>query len=60
MCTHNRKAIGWLSGILLSGKFKEAFLGNYFPCERRDVKVEEFLYLKQGNMSVRGIDFEVL
>ena len=24
----------------------------YFPCERREVKVEEFINLKQGNMSV--------
>ena len=33
-------------------KFKEAFLGKYFPRERRKVKVEEFINLKQGNMSV--------
>ena len=24
----------------------------YFPCERREVKVEEFIKVKQGNMSV--------
>ena len=33
-------------------KFKEAFLGKYFPRERRKVKVEEFINLKQGNMTV--------
>ena len=35
------------------GKFKEAFLGKYFPCEGREVKVEEFINLKQQNMSVK-------
>ena len=30
----------------------EAFLGKYFPHERREVKVEEFINLKQGNMNV--------
>ena len=33
-------------------EFKEAFLGKYFPHERREVKVEDFINLKQGNMSV--------
>ena len=33
-------------------EFKEAFLGKYFPRERREVKVEEFIHLRQGNMSV--------
>ena len=33
-------------------EFKEAFLGKYFPQERGEVKVEEFINLKQGNMSV--------
>ena len=32
-------------------EFKEAFLGKYFPSERREVKVEEFIYFKQVNMS---------
>ena len=33
-------------------EFKEAFLVMYFPLERRKIKVEEFINLKQGNMSV--------
>ena len=33
-------------------EFMESFLGKYFPHERRVVKVEEFINLKQGNMSV--------
>ena len=33
-------------------EFKKAFLGKYFPRERREVKVEEFINLKQGNVSV--------
>ena len=33
-------------------EFKEVFLGKYFSRENREVKVEEFINLKQGNMSV--------
>ena len=33
-------------------ELKEAFIGKYFAPERRDVMVEEFTNLKQGNMSV--------
>ena len=33
-------------------EFKEAFLGKYFPHERREVKVQELINLKQGNISV--------
>ncbi|TMW82494.1 hypothetical protein EJD97_005805, partial [Solanum chilense] len=33
-------------------ELKEAFLGKYFPHERREVKVEEFINLKKGSMSV--------
>ncbi|XP_069145521.1 uncharacterized protein [Solanum lycopersicum] len=33
-------------------EFKKAFLCMYFPCERRESKVEEFINLKHGNMSV--------
>mgnify|MGYP002555469830 CR=1 FL=1 len=40
------------SGPIEWEEFKEAFLGKYFPRERREVKVEEFINLKQGNMSV--------
>ena len=32
--------------------FKEAFLGMYFLRERREIKMEKFINLKQGNMSV--------
>ena len=37
---------------IMWGKCKEAFLGNYFPHEIREVKVEEFINTKQVNMSV--------
>ncbi|XP_069146585.1 uncharacterized protein [Solanum lycopersicum] len=40
------------SGPIEWEEFKEALLGKYFPRERREVKVEEFINLKQGNMSV--------
>ena len=30
----------------------EALLGMYFPCERREVKVGEFINHRQGNMGV--------
>ena len=30
----------------------EAFLDKYFPLERIEVKVEEFINLKKGNLSV--------
>ncbi|XP_049369929.1 uncharacterized protein LOC125834819 [Solanum verrucosum] len=33
-------------------EFKNAFLGRYFPREKREVKVEEFINLRQGSMSV--------
>ena len=33
-------------------EFMKAFLGKYFPRERRMVKVKEFINLKQGNLSV--------
>ena len=33
-------------------EFKEAFLGKNFYREWREVKVEEFINIKQGNMSV--------
>ncbi|XP_049347855.1 uncharacterized protein LOC125812397 [Solanum verrucosum] len=34
-------------------KFKKAFLDRYFPLEKREVKVEEFINLRQGNMNVQ-------
>ena len=40
------------SGLIEWEEFKKAFHGKYFPCERREVKVEEFINLKQGNRSV--------
>ncbi|XP_049348188.1 uncharacterized protein LOC125812755 [Solanum verrucosum] len=33
-------------------EFKGAFLGKYFPREKRECKVEEFINFRQGNMSV--------
>ena len=43
-------------------KFKKAFIGKYFPRERRKVKVEEFINLKQGKMSVEeySLKFSIL
>ena len=38
--------------------FKEAFLVNYFPRETREVKVEEFINLKQGSMSLEEYSFK--
>ena len=40
------------SGPIEWEEFKEAFLGKYFPRERREVKAEEFNKFRQGNMSV--------
>ena len=34
-------------------EFKEVFLGKYFPWEKTEVKVEEFINPKQGNISVK-------
>ena len=34
-------------------KFKEAFLVKYFPREMGEVKVEEFINLNKGDMSVK-------
>ena len=33
-------------------EFKEAFLGKYFPLEKRECKIEEFINLRQGIMNV--------
>ena len=41
------------SGPIDWKKFKEAFLWKYFPREMREVKVDEYINLKQGNMSVK-------
>ena len=40
------------SGPIELEEFKEVFIGKYFPRELREVKVEEFINIKQGNMSV--------
>ena len=40
------------SGPIEWEEFKEFFHGKYFPCEMREVKVEEFINLKLSNMSV--------
>ena len=40
------------SGPIKWKEFKEDFLRMYFPLERREVKVEEFINIKKGNMSV--------
>ena len=38
-------------------EFKETFLEKYFHRERREVKVEEFINLKQGSMSVYSFKY---
>lgn len=40
-------------------EIKEAFLGNYFPREKKEVKIEEFIKFGQGNMIVGGVFFKV-
>ncbi|TMX03945.1 hypothetical protein EJD97_012851 [Solanum chilense] len=40
------------SGPIEWEEIKEAFLGNYFPHEMREVKVEEFINLRQENTSM--------
>ena len=40
------------SGPIELDEFKEAFLGKYFPHNRREVEEEEFTNLKQGYMRV--------
>ena len=41
------------SGPIEWEECKKDFLGKYFPRERREVKVDEYINLKQGNMSVK-------
>ncbi|XP_015084140.1 uncharacterized protein LOC107027498 [Solanum pennellii] len=41
-----------ISGPIEWDEFKEAFPGMYFPQDRREIKVEESINLKQRNMSV--------
>ena len=40
------------SGLIEWEEFKEAFIGNYFPRERSEVNIKDFINLKQGNVSV--------
>ncbi|XP_049385638.1 uncharacterized protein LOC125849627 [Solanum stenotomum] len=40
------------AGAIEWEEFKEAFLGKYFPLYKRECKIEEFINLWQGNMSV--------
>ena len=35
------------SSLIQWEEFKEAFLGKYFPREKREVKVEEFINLRK-------------
>ena len=50
------------SGPIEWEEFKDAFLGNYFSCEMRELKVKVFINLKQGNMNVKiySIKFTIL
>ena len=34
------------------GEFRELFIGKFFPTSTRHVKAQEFLELKQGNMTM--------
>ena len=47
------------SGPIKWKEFKEDFLRMYFPLERREVKVEEFINIKKGNMSVEEYSFKL-
>ena len=40
------------SGPIVWEELKGAFLQKYFHCEKREVNVEEFININQGNMSV--------
>ena len=43
-----------MGGVLITWElFKTAFLAIFFPREMREAKVEEFINLKQGSMTVR-------
>ena len=43
-----------LGGVLVTWDlFKTTFLERFFPREMREAKVEEFIKLKQGSMTVR-------
>ena len=33
-------------------EFKKAFLGKYFPRKKNEFKIEDFINLRKGNMSV--------
>ena len=50
------------SGPIEWEEFKDAFLGNYFSCEMRELKVKVFINLKQCNMNVEiySIKFTIL
>ena len=47
------------SGLIEWEEFKEDFLRKYFPCKRREVKVEEFINLKQSNMIVEEYSLKI-
>ena len=40
-------------GPMTWGIFKKAFIDWFFPREQTETKVEEFIYLCQGDMSVK-------
>ncbi|KAK4731588.1 hypothetical protein R3W88_024576 [Solanum pinnatisectum] len=40
--------------------FKQAFLGRFFPRERREARVEEFINLRQGNMNVQEYSLNMI
>ena len=43
-----------MSGVPITWElFKTTFLERFFPREMREAKVEEFINLKQGSMTVR-------
>ena len=41
------------------GEFEELFMGKFFPSSTRHAKAQEFLELKQGNMSMLRIRSQV-
>lgn len=46
------------SGLQNRKKLRNPFLGKYFPREKREVKVEKFINLREGNMSVEEYSFK--
>ena len=51
-CTQYKDNIPVESGPIEWKELKKAFLGKYFPHEKKDINIEKFIILRQGNMSM--------